>query len=112
MKIAVGIIAIFLSIIALMQSFTITGLSGLVEDKSMQEAGSFGVLTAFLLFFGGVFSFGLPKVAQVLFVLAFLVSLPAREAFPDMVIWGAVAVVLAFLLRFVAKKKVTATTES
>lgn len=103
MKIAVGIIGITLAIIALVQSCTLTGLSNLVEDEASGEAGAMGMLTAFLMFFGGAFAFGVPRVAQVLFVLGFLASIPARENFPDMWLWGIISAVLAGLL-FLHKK--------
>lgn len=98
MKIAVGIIGLVLSMIALMQSCTITGLSGLAKNTQFGEAGAFGVLTSFLMFFGAAFSFGLPKVARVLFVLGFLASIPARKTFPDMWIWGVACLILGILL--------------
>lgn len=100
MKIAVGIIGIALALIALMQSCTITGLSGLAEDQAAGEAGALGMLTALLMFFGGAFAFGVPRVAQILFVAAFFVSIPARENFPDMWVWGIISAALAVLLFF------------
>ncbi|RDC68891.1 hypothetical protein DLJ49_19585 [Rhodovulum sp. 12E13] len=105
MKIAVGIIGITLALIALMQSCTITGLSGIVEDEATGEAGAMGMLTAFLMFFGGAFAFGVPRVAQVFFGLAFLASIPARENFPDMWVWGIISAILAGLLFFHKKPK-------
>jgi len=103
MKIAVGIIGIALALIALVQSCTITALSGITEDQATGEAGSLGMVTAFLMFFGGAFAFSLPRVAQVFFGLAFLASIPARENFPDMWVWGIVSAVLAGLLFFLKK---------
>lgn len=105
MKIAVGIIALVLSMIALLQSCTITGLSGLANDEQVGQAGALGMLTAILMFFGGAFSFGLPGVARVLFVLGFLASIPAREQFPDMWVWGIASAILAGLLLFVKSPK-------
>jgi len=40
MKIAVGIIALVLSMVALMQFCTITGLSGITNDSAVGEAGT------------------------------------------------------------------------
>lgn len=104
MKIAVGIIGIFLSLIVLMQSCTITGLSGLTEDELTGQAGAVGMLSALLMFFGGAFAFGLPRVAQFVFLASFLVSIPARKEFPDMFIWGIASLVLAALLIVAVKK--------
>ena len=99
MKTAVGIIGIGLGLIVLMQSCTITGLSGMIDEKETSEAGSLGMLTALLMFFGGAFSFGLPRVAAVVFALGFLISIPARDAFPDMWVWGIVSLILGVLIR-------------
>ena len=80
-------------------------LSGLVEDETTFAAGSLGVLTALLMLVGAAFAFSLPRVAQVIFVLAYLCSIPAREDFPDMWVWGIISLVLAVLLLFVKSKK-------
>jgi len=105
MKIAVGIIGLVLSMIALLQSCTITGLSGLANDQAVGEAGAMGMVAAFLMFFGGAFSFGIPAVARVLFALGFLASIPARESYPDMWIWGIASAVLGLLLLSVKSSK-------
>jgi hypothetical protein len=105
MKIAVGIIGLALSMIALLQSCAITGLSGLANDQAVGEAGAMGMVTAFLMFFGGAFSFGLPGVARVLFALGFLASIPARESYPDMWVWGIASAGLGGLLLFVKSTK-------
>lgn len=107
MKIAVGIIALVFSMIALLQSCTIRGLSGMANDEQIGQAGALGMLTATLMFFGGAFSFGLPRVARVLFALGFLASIPARKHFPDMWVWGIACAILAVLLSFVKSAKVS-----
>lgn len=112
MKIAVGIIGITLGLIALMQSCTITGLSGIVEDEVTGEAGAMGMITALLMFFGGAFSFGVPRAAQVFFGLAFLVSIPARDNFADMWVWGIISAILAGLLFFHKKPKESDTSQA
>ena len=106
MKLAIGIIAIACSFMAFLQSCTVTGLSELAGEQSIQAAGAFGALTAFLMFLGGAFTFGLPGVARVLFFLSALASVPAREEFPDSVLWGGLSLVLCVLLIvFVRKPK-------
>ena len=105
MKIAVGIIGLVLSMMALLQSCTLTGISGISGDTSIQQASSLGMLAAILMFFGGAFSFGLPKVARVVFVLSFLASIPARKAFPDMWVWGFASLFLSLLLLFVTTRQ-------
>ena len=98
MKMAVGIIGLVFSMIALVQSCTITGLSSLADKQDVGQAGAVGMLTAILMFLGAAFTFGLPKVARVLFALSFFASIPAREHFPDMWIWGIVSAILCVLL--------------
>lgn len=101
MKIAVGIIGLGFSVVAFLQSFAVAGLARLAQDQKTGQAGSLGVLTAFLIFLGGAFACGLPKAARVLYVLGFIASIPARSTFPDMLIWGVVSLVLGVLLMFV-----------
>lgn len=101
MKIAVGIIAIFFSLIALLQSCALTGLSNIAEDEATAEAGLMGTLVALFMFFGGAFSFALPTVARVMFLIGFAMSwLGNREDFPDLVVWGWVSLILAALISF------------
>lgn len=100
MKIAVGIIALVFSLAALLQACAVTGLSGAAGEVSTQQAGSIGMLVALAIFFGGAFSFALPKVAQLIFLAAFLLSLLAKKDFPDMQIWGYLAAILGVLLAF------------
>lgn len=105
MKIAVGIIALVFSMIALMQSCTVTGLSGAIGQTGTQEAGAVGMLMAIAMFLGGAFAFGLPRMAQIFFLANFGLSFVARENFPDLQVWGWVAAILAFLLVFSGGRK-------
>lgn len=105
MKVAVGIIALVFSLIALLQSCAITGLSGAVGETATQQAGGIGMLTAVAMFFGGAFAFGLPTVARVMFAISFGLSLLAKKDFPDMQIWGWLSLLLGVLLTFSSKSK-------
>ena len=69
------------------------------------------MVTALLMFFGGAFTFGVPRVAQIFFALSFLTSIPARENFPDMWVWGIISAVLAGLLIFRKKPDVSKNAE-
>lgn len=105
MKIAVGIIGLVLSMISLLQSCLLVGASNLAKDEVVLQASSLGMLTALLMFFGAAFAFGLPRIAQVLFGLGFLVSIPARDEYPDMWVWGIACVILGGLLFFATPRK-------
>ena len=98
MKIAVGIIGIGISIFVMLQAMAITGLGGLAEEEAMHQAGSVGMLVALLMFVAAAFSFGLPRVGGVIFVLAALLAFMVSGDFPDMGVWGAISLLLGFLI--------------
>lgn len=100
MRIAVGIIGLTFSLLALLQSCAVTGLSAAAGMAATQQAGTVGVLMALAMFFGGAFSFALPRVAQIMFSVSFLLSLLAKKEFPDLQIWGWIALALGMLLAF------------
>lgn len=100
MKVAVGIIALVLSMMALLQSCTLFGLSGMANDTAVQQSGAAGIVVAFLIFLGGAFAFGVPGFSALLFFAAFGLSFIAKENFPDMQLWGWVAAVLGMLISF------------
>lgn len=111
MKIAVGIIAIMLSLLVMLQSCTVGTASHVVGDQMTSQAGAVGLFAGLLLFFGGAFAFGLPIVSACLFTLAGLLALVGASDFPDLKIWAFVAFALAglsFLAWRSAKKKSTA----
>ena len=74
MKIAVGILAIGLSLLVILQGLTMTGLAGpdnleITEDRFSK--GIMYLILALIIFVGAAFSFGLPLVAIAIFVLGF-----------------------------------------
>lgn len=97
MKIAVGLIGIFLSLMILLQSCAITAGSSLIDDQTTFNAGAVGVMVGLLFFVGGAFAFGLPSVSIVLFTLGGIFGLAAAQDFPDLQIWGFVSFGLAVL---------------
>jgi hypothetical protein len=102
MKIAVGIIGMFLGLLVLLQSCTVAAGSGLLQDKATSGAGAIGMLVGVLFFIAGAFSFGLPLVAAVIFAVAGLFAFLAatQGTFGDITIWGVVALVLALMAFF------------
>lgn len=115
MKIAVGIIAIMLSLLVMLQSCTVGTASHIVGDQTTSEAGAMGLFAGLLLFFGGAFAFGLPVVSACLFTLAGLMALIGAAEFPDLTIWANVAFVLAGLSFFAwrsGKKKTASLSNS
>ncbi|MBB4114574.1 uncharacterized membrane protein YjfL (UPF0719 family) [Rhizobium sp. BK226] len=110
MKIAVGIIGIFLGLLVLMQSCAVTAGSGLLQDKATGGAGAIGMLVGLLFFIAGAFSFALPLVGAIMFTLAaaFAFIASTSGSFSDITIWGFIALVLAVMSFFTwrsAKRK-------
>lgn len=95
MKIALGIIGIMIGILVLLQSCTIGTASHLVGDAATSDAGALGFLAGLLLFVGGAFAFGLPIVSTVTFALAALIAFAGSSEFPDLKVWGFIALAMA-----------------
>ena len=97
MKIAIGIISIFLGLLFLLQSCTVGGLSHMAGQQANADAGALGIFVGLLLFIGGAFSFALPGVSTITFALASLLGFAAAAAgsFKDMKVWAVIALVLA-----------------
>lgn len=100
MKIATGIIAIMLGLLVLLQSCTIGAGSSLLGDQATADAGAVGIIAGFFLFVGGAFSFGLPMIGGIVFVVAALVAFTGVEQFPDLQVWAVLALVLAAMALF------------
>ncbi|MFK0331029.1 hypothetical protein ACIQUB_07885 [Rhizobium sp. NPDC090275] len=113
MKIATGIIGIFLGLIVLLQSCAVTAGSGLIKDQATGGSAAVGMLVGLLFFVGGAFAFGLPLVSAIVFVVAGLLAFLAstQGSFADIVIWGYVALafaVMAFFTWRAGRKKAVA----
>lgn len=100
MKLATGLIGIFLSLIVMVQACAIYAGGSLASNQSFGEAGAVGVMVGVLLFLGGAFAFGLPLVACVIFTLGGLLAMAISGTFADMWIWGLVSFGLATMALF------------
>ncbi|MCG0278538.1 MAG: hypothetical protein L5656_08430 [Thermanaeromonas sp.] len=106
MRIASGIISIFLGLIVLLQSCAVNVGGIAFGEKSAQEGGSVGILVALLFVVGGAFAFGLPKVTMIITGIAGVLGIAAgtTTVFKDMTIWGVVALILTAMNWFAARK--------
>jgi hypothetical protein len=116
MKIAIGIISMFLGLLVLLQSCTVGTASQMLGEQATADAGAVGMLVGVLYFVGGAFSFGLPVVAMVVFAMASLLALAAGASgnFSDMTVWAVVALILAvgaFFTWHLARKAKVATND-
>ena len=104
MRIATGIISLLLMLIVGVQSCAVyvggSALEALGEGSGVAQAGAVAILITLLFLLGGAFSFGLPKVALFIFIAAALLAFAVSGDFPDMRIWGTVAIVLAIMSYF------------
>lgn len=100
MKIAIGIIAILLSLFVSLQSFTVSFGSHVLQDEATSQVAAVGIFVGLPYFVGG--AFGLPVVSMVMFAIAALLGLSAGADgdFSDLSIWGGIALVLAVLSFF------------
>lgn len=99
MKIAIGLIAILLALVIMLQSLTISVSGDLTADEAAAEAGAVGVLVGLFYFLGGAFAFGLPKVSMNIFGVAAVmgVATGSTTEFTDLLLWGVVAAILSVM---------------
>lgn len=100
MKLAAGLIGIFLSLLVMLQACAIFAGGSVTQNETIGGAGAVGLVVGFLYFLGGAFSFGLPIVAVVIYALAGLLALAIAGDFPDMQIWAWVSFALAAMAFF------------
>jgi hypothetical protein len=118
MRIAVLIIAICLVMILGLQSCTVMLGGTLAKDTAISGGGAVGILMAFLFLLGAAFSLGVPMVSIIVFTIAGAlgVIMGTTTGFTDLMIWGVVSLVLAFMSIFgrreLRKKKTVGATQS
>lgn len=101
MKLATGIIGMFLGLLILLQSCGVAAGGGLIKDHATSGAGAIGMLVGVLFFIGGAFAFGLPLVATIVFSTASLLAfLGSQGLYADLKIWSVVSLVLAAMAFF------------
>jgi len=113
MRLAVLIIALIIGIVVTFQACTAYGLSGVAEGlgasgaKDLTGASATGILTGLLILVGAGFALPFPRVATAILVAAGLLGILVGTAghFPDQVIWGVVAFVLAGMSYLGARSK-------
>lgn len=102
MRIAVLIIALFLTLIVGLQSCAITAGGGMTRNTELYGAGAGGILLALLFMLGAAFVMAMPRVSMWLFGAATLIGLGVglSTTFKDLTIWGIVALALAVMSFF------------
>lgn len=105
MKIAAGLISMFLGLLVLVQSCAVAATARLGTNTQIADEASVGIMVGFLIFVAGAFAFGLPTVSTVILVLAGLLGLGSSSAYADMGIWAVVALMLAALSGLAARSQ-------
>lgn len=106
MKIAAGLISILFSAFIFLQSFVLSVGGSVFDDKTTAAGGAVGIIVALLFFIAGAFAFALPKVAMVVSIIASLFAFMnwVGGDFPDMAVWAVIALGLAAMEYFAARK--------
>jgi len=113
MQIATGIITIILGCIISIQSFILYMGSAVFNDKPTGQSSAMGLFVALLLFVSGAFAFKLPKVALFFATIAglFGIMTGTTSEFKDMTVWGVIALIIALMNFFTARKTKTRATK-
>jgi uncharacterized membrane protein YjfL (UPF0719 family) len=107
MRIAALILGLVFSFILFLQSFAVFGLSSAIEQEDSAGAGAVGVLAAVLWLVAAAMAIGFPLASTIIFSLTSIILFGVSGSFPDLAVWGGVALFLAFLsfLGWRGKKK-------
>lgn len=97
MRIASMIIGLILLVPMTLQTFTVFWLGDAFNEEAMAQAGAVGVLAALIWLIASAVAIPAPRGSAVLFAVAGALALLVSGDFPDMRIWGAVALGLAVM---------------
>lgn len=107
MRLTVLIAGLLLGAIMFLQTFLVSALGSATQDQGSEQAGSIGVMMAFLWLIACAFVMPLPMVSVVVFAIAGLLGFASSGDFSDLAIWGGISLVLAVLsfLGWLGKRK-------
>lgn len=97
MRIAAMILGLVLSVAWFAQAMLVYVAANVADDEAISQGSAVGVVGAFLLFLGGAFALGLPRVAAVLFVGSSLFAVMGASGgeYGDLWVWAVVGFSLA-----------------
>lgn len=105
MRIAILIVGLMVWFIALMQTLIVGGLSDYVNDEGTETAASIGTAGLFVWLGALVIVIPWPRAAMWLFLAAGGIMFLGAGEFPDLGVWGAVAVAFGVLSYFGLRQK-------
>lgn len=100
MRIAVLILGLLLGLVMFLQAFVGSILSSVGEDETMQQAAAVGILVSLLWLVGCALVLPFPLASVVSFGLAALFAFAISGDYPDMGVWGVIALILAAMSFF------------
>lgn len=100
MRIAVLILGLLLGLVMFLQSFVIGILSSVADDEASGAAAAVGILVSLLWLVGCALVIPFPLVSVISFGIAALFAFAISGDFPDMGIWGGIALILGAMSFF------------
>jgi uncharacterized membrane protein YfcA len=100
MRIAVLILGLLLGLVMFMQTFVGGILSSIGDDETMQQAFAVGILVSLLWLAGCALILPFPLASVISFVIAALFAFAISGDYPDMGVWGTIALILAAMSFF------------
>lgn len=100
MRIAVLILGLLLGLVMFLQAFVGGILSSMGDDEAMQQAAAVGILVSLLWLVGCALVLPFPLASVISFAIAALFAFAISGDYPDMGIWGAIALILAAMSFF------------
>ena len=97
MRIAVMILALVFSVFSGLQSCAIHFGGRIGESTTSAQAGAVGILISMLFLLGGALAIGLPRAAQICFIIAGVLAILNRFNFPDMTYWAVISFILSVM---------------
>jgi hypothetical protein len=118
MRYAVLVIALVVGLVSLVQACAVFGLSTTAEGlgspnaSDTTAAGAAGILTGMLILIGGGLAIPLPRASAIVLLLAGLIGIAvgASGQFPDQIVWGVIAIILAALAFIDSRRRRTMAT--
>ena len=97
MRIAVLILGLAFSLFSGLQSCALHVGGRLSDSPATAGAGAVGIAISLLFLLGSALVIAVPRAAQVCFIIAAVIALLNRAAFPDLMIWGVIAIALSLM---------------
>jgi uncharacterized protein (DUF1499 family) len=107
MRIAALIISLACFALIVLQSCAVGVGGSLGHLESLKQGAAVGAVLAFVYILGAAFVMGFPLVSAALFAIGAVISIPAGydTGYSDLMLWGGLAVILAFLSIFGYREK-------